>query len=166
MAEAGWFSSFPLLRATARIRSCFGHTPSLVMLGRIYETGRVPGRDITDANEYYLRAASAGDIQGMWHFGVNHLASKAGVTDHEVALHWLERAAGGGHAMAAWALGKMYLAGKLVAVDQRRGLQLLEQSARQQCPQARQSLIEIYSEGRYGVARDDAQAALWVTADE
>lgn len=161
--STGFLSSFPLLRAQARIGCWLGHLPSRVLLGRLYESGRVPGRDIDDANREYLQAAEAGDLNGMWHFGVNHLASKDGATDHQLALKWLQRAADGGHAMAGWALGKLYLAGKLVQQDAQRGLKLLEASAAQQCPQAVEALIEIYRDGKYGVPADEERLAHWVS---
>lgn len=157
--------SYPLLRAIARVRAAFGHTPSMVLLGAIYESGAVRGCDMEDANALYLRAAEKGDRQAMWHLGVNHLASKGGDTDHTKALHWLHQASDAGHAMAGWALGKMYLSGKLVERDPQRGLQLLKRSADNNCSEAIKTLAEIYREGRYGVSPDPEQAAYWENPD-
>ncbi|MFK7957484.1 MAG: tetratricopeptide repeat protein [Lysobacterales bacterium] len=161
MSAANANPSYPLLRALARIRAAFGHTPSMVLLGAIYESGAVTGKSMDHANELYLKAAQLGDHQAMWHLGVNHLASKGGNTDHTKAVHWLHQAAEAGHAMAAWALGKMYLSGKLVDQDCQRGLALLEQSASSHCSQARQTLADIYREGRHGVVADPERAAFW-----
>ncbi len=157
--------SYPLLRAIARVRAAFGHTPSMILLGAIYESGAVPGCGMDQANELYLKAAELGDRQAMWHLGVNHLASKGGSTDHTKALHWLHEASDAGHAMAGWALGKMYLSGKLVEQDRERGLDLLKQSAGSDCSEAVNTLVEIYREGRYGISPDPEQAAYWENPD-
>ncbi len=133
----------------------------MVLLGAIYESGAVSGKSMDDANALYLKAAERDDCQAMWHLGVNHLASKGGNTDHDKAVHWLRKASDGGHAMASWALGKMYLSGKLVEIDVERGLALLEASANNQCEQARQTLAEIYREGRHGITADSQRAARW-----
>ncbi len=161
MSPANAKPSYPLLRALARVRAAFGHTPSMVLLGAIYESGAVSGKSMDDANSLYLKAAELGDHQAMWHLGVNHLASKGGNTDHTKAVHWLHKAADAGHAMAAWALGKMYLSGKLVEQDCQRGLTLLEQSANNQCRQASETLADIYREGRHGVIADPERAEFW-----
>ncbi|MEM9532710.1 MAG: tetratricopeptide repeat protein [Pseudomonadota bacterium] len=153
--------SFPLLRLIARLRAFFGHTPSMVLLGMVYESGGVAGRDISDANREYLRAAERGDTQAMWLLGVNHLSSKTGATDEDTALHWLHEAALNGHGMAGWALGRLYLKGKLVETDHAQGLKLLEASARAGCEPARDFLIKIFRDGYEGIAPDRERAQAW-----
>lgn len=153
--------SFPLLRLIARLRSYFGHTPSMVLLGMVYESGGVAGRDISDANREYLKAAERGDAQAMWLLGVNHLSSKTGATDEQTALRWLHEAARQEHAMAAWALGRLYLKGRLVELDHEQGLALLETAARAGSEPARDFLIKIFTDGYEGVAPDKERAEYW-----
>ena len=154
--------SYPMLRFFSRIGCLMGHAPSMVLLGAVYESGAVPGRDIESANALYLRAAAKGNVQAMWRLGVNYTGGKGGEANNTEAVYWLRRAAEGGHEMAAWALGKMHLAGRLVEQDLVEGIRYLQQAATAGSTEARKNLADIYREGRYGVPPDAAEAQRWL----
>ncbi len=153
--------SYPVLRFFSRIGTWFGHTPSMMLLGAVYESGAVPGRALEAANALYRKAAERGNVQAMWRLGVNHTGSKGGTADNEQAVFWLRRAAEGGHDMAAWALGKMHLAGRLVDKDVVQGIRYLQQAATAGSREAGLNLAEIYREGKHGVPVDAAEADRW-----
>lgn len=153
--------SYPVLRLMSRIGTWFGHTPSMMLLGAVYESGAVPGHETDAANALYERAAGKGNVQAMWRLGVNYTGSKGGTADMNKAVHWMRLAAQGGHEMAAWALGKMHLAGQLVDKDVVQGIQYLQQAAMGGSNEARANLAEIYREGKYGVPADPAEANRW-----
>ena len=134
----------------------------MVLLGALHEADDTEGGDIDAANELYRRAARKGNAQAMWRLGVNHLSSKAGVTDHEQAIFWIKRATQSGDAMAAWALGQMYIAGHPLEQDVALGMVLLQQSANAGYTPACLSLAQNYQEGRNGIKVDGEAARFWL----
>lgn len=151
-------------RWRASIGTRFGHAPSMVMLGALYEIDPGGAAGLSRANELYRQAAELGNAQAMCNLGINFLATKGGETDNEQAIAWLEKAAERHQPMACWALGKMHLLGRIVDKNVGEGMALLRRAANAGSTAAAVSLADIYKHGKHGIGVDETEAQRWAIA--
>ena len=138
----------------------FGHAGSIFMLGALIERR---GGSIIQANRYYRLAADKGNVDAMWHLGVNYLGTKGGKREEPLAVFWIAAAAEKWHPMACWALGRMHLAGRLVPKDHERAVELLKRAAVGGNRDAAAMVATMHREGQFGVVQDEAEARFWAS---
>ena len=128
--------------------------------GFFYEHSRGANKALTQAAEWYRKAAEGNYAPAQLRLG--ELAEEGmGIRqDLQEAAQWYEKAARQGNAEAQRQIGLCYLYGRGVAQDDQSAFKWFEQSARQDNPAAEHALGYLYQEGR-GVARDYHAAFAW-----
>lgn len=102
------------------------------------------GMDRKEAKKWFRKAASQGDPQAI----------KNLVSIYKVESRF-------GNSKSSHALAQMYFEGLGVGKDPIRGVELLEQAANKGYKPARQSLVEIYTEGLHGLSKNQDLALKW-----
>lgn len=110
--------------------------------------------------EHWLKQAAQGGLPEAWEL-LGRLALERG--EGRAALQAWERAEQAGSETAAARIGRVYASGLGgVTRDAREALRSFQRGAEAGDPQAQERLGQAYARGR-GVARDPAQARLWLT---
>ena len=91
------------------------------MLGRCYAEGWSVNENTYEANQWFRKAAEAGNSWGMYNLGYNYLYGKCGLReDNDWAVYWLKKSAEAGNKSAMGELAKCYENGWGVYVDHSR----------------------------------------------
>jgi TPR repeat protein len=142
-----------------------GLTQSMVLLGRIYETGQASfGRSYSAAFEWYEAAASHRDVYATSKLGEFLLHGLGRPANYPEARYYLNRAASAWSADAQYLMGDMYARGVGLPADAiESGKWFIIYSSTSNDAKARsQPLIAALSEKEYDAAKKMAQ--LWVDA--
>lgn len=138
-----------------------GDPSSLVMLGQMYEQGRIVVHDYAAAARYYKRAAEAGDPEGQAALGGLYWIGEGVPQSDQDSLKWNRLAAEQGSARGEYSMGIIYESGRAVG-----GRDFAEASrwnlkaARQGYNSGLLALARAYDHGR-GVTKDGAEAQRW-----
>jgi hypothetical protein len=120
------------------------------------------GGDHIRADKLYLAAANGGSPTAMAFVG-SRLLGRGEPAQRTEAIRWLEKAIEQGErTVAPLTLGIELLRGKNVPQDRDRGVALLGMSARAGSGLALRLLVRVLATGRFGVRRNNRDAALWL----
>lgn len=115
------------------------------------------GHSLACALALSLASLSAGAADDA--YGAGCEAARA--ADYETAFENWEPLVARGDGYAQFQLAMMYHAGLHVEQDEARAVELYHMAARNGVPEAREYLIAGYSNGWFGLPRDEALAAYW-----
>ncbi len=149
-------------------------------LGSMYLDGRGVDANLDTAVGLYATAAAAGVAEAQRTYAALLMEGRGIEQDTSAALNWFMQAAQQGDRESgsflealytreaeagnneAWRmLAALYLRGAGVSTDIALGLELLERSARGGSDAARELMMLIYSQGRYGVEIDQETVEYW-----
>lgn len=126
-------------------------------LGQAYKLGRGVPMSLTEAEQWYARAAQQGHAQAEENYGLILFQNGK----RAEAVKWLEKSAGRGEARSQFVLGTMLFNGDAVPKDWRRAYALMTRASSSGLPQAAATLAQM---DRY-VPLPDRQAALAMARD-
>ena len=126
-------------------------------LGDRYFYGEEIEQSYEQAEEWYRRAAEAGDPAGMLGLGRCY---EEGYDDQETAVEWYRQAAEAGNAEAQYALGNRYYFGEGVEQDYALAVEWYQKAVGAGNPAGMAGLGNCYFRG-VGVEQDYAQATEW-----
>jgi TPR repeat protein len=134
-----------------------GYAPAQVVLGYLYETGRIVTPDPMQAFDWYKRAAGQDDPLGEWLVG--HMVYSGAVPPRDLneATLWFQKAAAHKDPFGEYLLGRV----KLDRKDYAGAAVWLQKAALQGVPQAQQELGLLLLQGR-GVPEDKFGAYVWL----
>ncbi len=109
-------------QAQFRRAAAAGFVTSMLVLGRLHESGRLgpAGRpDLPAAMHWYRLAAEGGSVEAMVETGTAHYLGRGAPLDKAQAAHWYREAAKGGDVGAQYLIAAMYETGDGVGPDLR-----------------------------------------------
>ena len=135
-----YYEALPLYRQLADA----GDASAMTAIGTMYETGGngLP-MDVNQAAQWQLKAAEAGNSDGMRTIGLDYFAGVGVPKDYDKAAFWLRKAADAGQPMAMGALGVLYRYGRGVPKDVNQAVFWLRKAAATGDPNAQQQLREL-----------------------
>jgi uncharacterized protein len=123
-----------------------GDAQAQFRLASAYETGQGVGRDTSEAERWYRRAAEAGLAEAQNTVG-SILQTRGQYTE---ALPWYEKASNQGHALATNNLAYLYDLGRGVPQDRRKGYELYSKAAELGWAEAMWNLANMHGAGQLG----------------
>jgi len=126
-------------------------------MGQAYKLGRGVPMNLTEAEQWYARAAQQGHRQAEENYGLILFQNGK----RAEAVQWLEKSAARGEARSQFVLGTMLFNGDAVTKDWRRAYALMTRASSAGLPQASATLAQM---DRY-VPLPDRQAALAMARD-
>lgn len=141
-----------------------GSGACLAILGDAYQVGRTGyKKSAATAFDWYLKAATAGNTDGMYEVGEAYRIGEGVDTNSELAVQWLEKAVGREHTAAITSLGAVYLFSKKI-VRRDEGVKLLRVAAEKKDLQAQVWLGEALAFGEDGVESNPEEGRKWLNA--
>jgi tetratricopeptide (TPR) repeat protein len=134
-----------------------GYAPAQVVLGYLYETGRVTTADPRQAFDWYKKAAQQDDPLAQWLAGRIIYAGLMPGRDLNEASGFLQSSADHGNPFGEYLLGQI----KLERQDYPSAAARFLKAAEQGLPQAQEQLAKLLRDGR-GVAPDRFRAYVWM----
>lgn len=134
-----------------------GYAPAQVVLGYLYETGRVTTADPREAFNWYRKAAQQDDPLAQWLAGRIIYAGAVPGRDLNEAGGFLQSSADHGNPFGEYLLGQV----KLERQDYPSAAACFRKAAEQGLPQAQEQLAKLLRDGR-GVAADKFEAYVWM----
>ena len=134
-----------------------GYVPAQVVLGYLYETGRIVTPDPIQAFDWYKRAAGQDDPLAEWLVGYMIYTGAVPPRDLNEASLWFQKAAAHNDPFGQYFLGRV----KLDRKDYAGAASWLQKAALQGLPQAQQQLGLLLQQGR-GVPEDKLGAYVWL----
>ena len=134
-----------------------GYAPAQVVLGYLYETGRIVSAEPMQALDWYKKAAAQDDPLAEWLVG--HLIYSGAVPPRDLneASLWFQKAAAHNDPFGQYFLGRV----KLERRDYAGAATWLQRAALQGLPQAQEQLGLLLLQGR-GVPEDKFGAYVWL----
>ena len=137
--------SFLALKAKAET----GDAEACLSVARQYKLS--VGGDITLANQWYIKAAEAGQSHAQFYVGAHYSEGTEGLPkDMEKAIYWSEKAAEQGVALAQFNTGNMY---DYQEKNYKKAVYWYEKAVAQGTPEAMANLAVLYTEGK-GVGKN------------
>ncbi|XP_020656897.3 protein sel-1 homolog 2 isoform X3 [Pogona vitticeps] len=136
-----------------------GDTLIQLYLGQLHLMGRKGlEKDHTKAFYYFLKAANAGNADGMAFLGKMYLEGSAAVTQSNItALKYFIMAADKGNSIGLWGLGLLYFHGRGVPLNYTEAFKYFQKAAKKGSANAQFQLGVMYHTGS-GVKRDFKRA--------
>jgi TPR repeat protein len=134
-----------------------GYAPAQVVLGYLYETGRVTTADPGQAFDWYKKAAQQDDPLAQWLAGRIIYAGQVPGRDLNEAAGFLQSSADHGNPFGEYLLGQI----KLERQDYSSAATWFRKAAEQGLPQAQGQLAMLLRDGR-GFAQDKFEAYIWM----
>src|SRR6204780_3410419 len=134
-----------------------GDAQAQVVLGYLYESGRVTTADPRQAFDWYKKAAQQDDPLAQWLAGRIIYAGAVPGRDLNEASGFLQSAADHGNPFGEYLLGQI----KLERQDYPSAAAWFRKAAEQGLPQAQEQLAKLLRDGR-GVAADKFKAYVWM----
>ncbi|MGA8150357.1 MAG: tetratricopeptide repeat protein [Terriglobales bacterium] len=134
-----------------------GYAPAQVVLGYLYETGRIVTPDPMQAFDWYKSAAGQDDPLAEWLVGHMIYSGAIPPRDLNEASLWFQKAASHNDPFGQYLLGRV----KLERKDYAGAAIWLQKAALQGLPQAQQQLGLLLQQGR-GVPEDKFEAYVWL----
>ncbi len=139
-----------------------GSGACLAILGDAYQVGRTGyKKSAATAFERYMKAATAGNTDGMYEVGEAYRLGEGVNKDSELAVQWLEKAVGREHTQSITSLGAEYLFSQKI-VRRADGLKLLRVAAEKKDLQAQVWLGEALAFGEDGVEPNPEEGQKWL----
>ena len=134
-----------------------GYAPAQVVLGYLYETGRVTTADPREAFEWYKKAAQQDDPLAQWLAGRMIYSGTVPGHDLNQASGFLQSSADHGDPFGEYLLGQV----KLERQDYSGAAAWFRKAAEQGLPQAQEQLAKLLQGGQ-GVPQDKFEAYIWM----
>lgn len=134
-----------------------GYAPAQVVLGYLYETGRVTPADPREALDWYKKAAQQDDPLAQWLAGRIIYTGQFPGRDLNEAAGFLQSSADHGNPFGEYLLGRL----KLDRQDYSTAGGWFRKAAEQGLPQAQEQLGKLLRDGQ-GVAQDKPEAYVWM----
>jgi TPR repeat protein len=134
-----------------------GYAPGEVVLGYLYETGRVTTADPREALDWYKKAAQQDDSLAQWLAGRVIYAGEVPGHDLNEAGALFQSSANHGNAFGEYLLGRV----KLDRQAYSSAAEWFHTAAQQGLPQAQEELAKLLRDGR-GIAIDKFEAYVWM----
>jgi len=134
-----------------------GYAPAQVVLGYLYQTGRIVTQEPMQAFDWYKQAAGQDDPLAEWLVGYMIYTGAVPPRDLNEASLWFQKAAGHNDPFGQYLLGRV----KLDRKDYAGAAFWLQKAALQGLPQAQQQLGLLLLQGR-GVPEDKFGAYVWL----
>jgi TPR repeat protein len=134
-----------------------GYVPAQVVLGYLYQTGKIVTPDPMQAFDWYKRAAGQDDPLAEWLVGYMIYTGAVPPRDLNEASLWFQKSATHNDAFGQYFLGRV----KLDRKDYAGAATWLQKAALQGLPQAQQQLGLLLLQGR-GVPEDKFGAYVWL----
>jgi TPR repeat protein len=134
-----------------------GYTPAQVVLGYLYETGRVTTADPRQAFDWYKKAAQQDDPLAQWLAGRIIYAGLIPGRDVNEAIGFLQSSADHGNPFGEYLLGQI----KLERQDYSNAAASFRKAAEQGLPQAQEQFAKLLRDGR-GAVPDKFEAYVWM----
>lgn len=131
-------------------------------LGLMYELGQGVPKDISQAAEWYIRAASQGKIMAQFRLGALYESGEDGAPDFENAMRWYSRAAASGMAAAQHKLGVAYHLGQGVEQNDKQAVNWLRRAANQGVTEAQIVLGDLLFAFKFA-PHTNAPAYMWMS---
>jgi uncharacterized protein len=151
-------SRSPVLAVDALRRSAeLGYAPAQVVLGSLYQLGKVVAQEPAQALEWYKKAAEQDDPLAEWLAGSLIYSGDSGVRDLNEAGAWFRKAAKHGDPFGQYLLG-------MVELDRNNygeAAGWFRKAAMQGLPRAQQQLGALLRQG-HGVSQDRFEAYIWL----
>lgn len=138
-----------------------GHSPSMVLLGKIHEAGQHLEKNDYSTFDYYRKAAEIGDSSGMVQLGHCYEKGIYVEKDPKKAFIWYERAVEAGSPEGMAQLGRCLMEGIGTYQDQRSALDWYKKAAEARNLSAMYYLGEALLQGR-GSRANNNQGVLWL----
>lgn len=143
-------------------RAAEGGAPAaMVILGRRYEKGSGMPRNIVAAHDWYLKAAQAGDREGMFRLAELLLSPDEGASDDRTGVQWLKQAAEAGMPKAQTRLALIYADGSHGITPDPAEATRWAEKAELRDRDAGGLLCRLYATGIPGWLNDDTAAFRW-----
>ncbi|KXS21610.1 HCP-like protein [Gonapodya prolifera JEL478] len=159
-ADGDYDKAFPLWYQASK----HSHAASCFEAGRCYETGQGAKRDFRKAQQFYVKAASAGYVPAMYRLGASYLTGEVGLKrDPKEAVKWLKRAEDKGDARSAFALAQLFEEGYPPAVyqDLNYARTLYEEAAEKGLVASQLKLGHAYEKGLLGLPVSPRDSVRW-----
>ena len=134
-----------------------GYAPAQVVMGYLYETGRVTTADPREAFEWYKKAAQQDDPLAQWLAGRLIYAGAVPGRDLNQAIGFLQRSVDHGDPFGEYLLGRI----KLERQDYSSAASWFRKAAEQGLPQAQEQIAKLLKSGQ-GVPQDKFEAYVWM----
>jgi Sel1 repeat-containing protein len=118
------------------------HAVDLYQRGETLRKGEGVAKNVTQAFDYFVRAAELGYAVAQHRVGVCYALGEGVQKNEEKAVGWYRRAADQGFAEAQYDLGVRYILGKGVTEDVKAGIELFQKAADQGYQEAIDALRE------------------------
>ncbi len=135
-----------------------GYAPAQVVLGYLYETGRVTTADPREAFNWYRKAAQQDDPLAQWLAGRIIYAGAVPGRDLNEASGFLQSSADHGNPFGEYLLGQI----KLERQDYSSAAAWFRKAAEQGLPQAQEQFAKLLRDGRGVAAPDKFEAYVWM----
>jgi TPR repeat protein len=134
-----------------------GYAPAQVVLGYLYETGRILTPDPREAFDWYQKAALQDDPLAQWLAARMIYAGLMPGRDLNQASDFLQSSAKHGNPFGEYLLGKI----KLERQDYSNAAEWFRKAAEQGLPQAQEQLAALLKKGQ-GIGEDKFAAYVWM----
>lgn len=134
-----------------------GYAPAQVVLGSLYQVGRVVPREPSQAFDWYKKAAQQDDPLAEWLAGSLIFSGDGPIRDLNEAGAWFRKAANHGDPFGQYLLGMV----ELERNNYRPAADWFRKAAMQGLPQAQQQLGTLLRQGQ-GVSHDKFEAYIWL----
>ncbi len=130
-------------------------------LGILYQKGLGVEKNIKAAFVWYKRASANGHTDAMYNLGIMYNKGRVIYRSPKDATKWWKKAAELGNAEAQFNIGVEYFYGRSLGKDVPQALVWWEKSAGQGNQSARAALYQAYSQGLYGIEKNQKEANRW-----
>jgi uncharacterized protein len=137
---------------TLKTKAETGDPQACLLVARMYKMSA--GGDVGIANQWYLKAAEAGQSHAQFYLGGNYFSGTEGLPqDTAKAIYWSEKSAEQGVVLAQFNVANMYEQEK----NMTKAIYWYEKAVAQVCPEAMGNLANIYEYGT-GTAKNIQKA--------
>lgn len=160
----GWGDLVPPDRAREYLTTAIAgeHTPSMILMGELFEAGQLGEVNIAKAYDLYRQAAGLSDPLGMVKLGHCYEQGLFVEQDLKKAVVWYERATENGSQEGMAQLGRCYLNGIGVRKDERFGLEWYYKAAEANNLSAMSFLGEALLNGSSGIRENTKEGINWL----
>lgn len=130
-------------------------------LGILYQKGLGVEKNPKAAFIWYKRASANGNTDAMYNLGIMYNKGRVIYRSPKDAIKWWKKAAELGNAEAQFNIAVEYFYGRTLGKDVTKALYWWKKSARQGNKSSKAALYKVYSEGMYGIEKNQQEANRW-----
>lgn len=130
-------------------------------LGILYQKGLGVEKNPKTAFIWYKRASANGHTDAMYNLGIMYNKGRVIYRSPKDAIKWWKKSAELGNAEAQFNVAVEYFYGRNIGKDIPKALMWWKKSANQGNQSSRAALYKVYSEGLYGIEKNQQEANRW-----